>query len=272
MKFAVNYSPEVYDLLEEGTVKFDLFKCPDFDLDLIKTAKSLRPSYVHFDLNVGSGNLDQTDWSKIEGLLKKTDTPYVNVHLVAFAKDFPHIDINTQDSGEIDDVIQRVTEDIQTVAAYFGRDRVIAENVIYRSFDGNMLRPIIDPDIISEIIRNTGCGFLLDTAHAQMTCKYLGKDVYDYIPRLPLDHLKELHITGIQKDDNNRLRDSMPLTEEDWELADWVLQNVQNGNWLEPWVASLEYGGVGPKFEWRTVSDVLKRQVPELNTFISGIS
>lgn len=101
-----------------------------------------------------------------------------------------------------------------------------------------------------------------------MTCKYLKTDVYDYIKKLPLDRLKELHITGIQQDGNQRLRDSMPMTEEDWDLAGWVLKNIQTGNWPEPWVASLEYGGIGPAFEWRTDSKVLASQVPRLEELI----
>lgn len=56
-----------------------------------------------------------------------------------------------------------------------------------------------------------------------MTCKYLKTDVYDYIKKLPLDRLKELHITGIQQDGNQRLRDSMPMTEEDWDLAEYCI-------------------------------------------------
>lgn len=61
-----------------------------------------------------------------------------------------------------------------------------------------MMKPIIDPSVLSEIVRETGCGFLLDIAHAQMTSMCLRLDVKNYISQLPLNHLKELHITGIQ--------------------------------------------------------------------------
>ncbi|GAA0610248.1 hypothetical protein GCM10009001_29440 [Virgibacillus siamensis] len=268
MKYAVNYSPETYKLVKDDSIQIDMFKCPDFDSNLIRIAQTSRPAYVHFDLNAGRGDLDNVDWTNIEKLLEETDTHYINVHLVAFAKDYPHIDINTQDAKQINEVAERVIKDINIVTERFGSDRVIAENVIYRSYDGNMLRPIIEPDVISKIIRETKCGFLLDTAHSQMTCKYLGTDVYDYIKKLPLDRLKELHITGNQQDRNQRLRDSMPMTEEDWDLAGWVLKNIQTGNWPEPWVASLEYGGIGPAFEWRTDSGVLASQVPKLGNLI----
>ncbi|HLR61043.1 MAG TPA: DUF692 family protein [Lentibacillus sp.] len=267
MKYAVNYSPEVFELVKKEDVQIDMFKCPDFDSDLIKTAQTGKPSYVHFALNVGRRDLSEADWSKIGELLAATDTPYINVHLVAFAEDFPHIDINTRNAIEINEVIQCVTEDINVVADRFGAERVIAENVVYRSYEGDMLRPIIDPDVIARIIRETGCGFLLDTAHARMTCKYLEADAYDYISRLPLDHLKELHITGVQSD-GNKLRDSMPMSDDDWDLAGWVLKNIHNGSWQEPWVASLEYGGIGPIFEWRTDYDVLAEQIPRLGSLI----
>ncbi|SET51885.1 hypothetical protein SAMN05421676_105165 [Salinibacillus kushneri] len=82
--------------------------------------------------------------------------------------------------------------------------------------------------------------------------------------KLPLHHLKELHITGIQADKNARLRDSMPMTDEDWNLAKWVIQQINAGYWPEPWGVAFEYGGIGPKFEWRSDEEVLSQQLPYL--------
>jgi len=149
-------------------------------------------------------------------------------------------------------------------------EHVIVENVICRGEGENMLKPIIEAEILTEIVERTGCGFLLDTAHAQMTSKSLNLDVKSYISQLPVTQLKELHITGIQQDQNGRLRDSMPMTEDDWDIARWVLNHIANGDWPEPWAVAFEYGGVGPKFEWRSEKDVLAKQVPRLVNLLHG--
>lgn len=54
MKFAVNYSTEGAELLRQGQIELDLFKCPAWP-DLLPEARALRLAHVHFPLIVGSG-------------------------------------------------------------------------------------------------------------------------------------------------------------------------------------------------------------------------
>jgi uncharacterized protein (UPF0276 family) len=150
----------------------------------------------------------------------------------------------------------------------FGAERVVAENVIYRGEAGQYLRPSVDPRLISEVIAEAGCLFLLDMAHAVISCSYLGEAHVDrYISALPCDLLGELHITGAVHD-GNRLRDSMPLTECDWDLAQWCIQNAFNGSWRKPWVTSLEYGGIGPTYDWRNDPVVIESELRRLGTLL----
>ncbi len=269
MKLAVNYSKETEELIQEGAIQVDMFKCPDFSDELIKQAESTKRSYIHFDLNAGSGQMGEVNWERIKYLKKNTNTPYINVHAVAYAKDFPNVDVLTTDQTDIKKIIHAVVHDIEMLAEKVGAENIILENVICRGKGDYMMRPIIEPAVISEIIGQTGCGLLLDIAHAQMTSMCLGFDVKDYISQLPLEHLKELHITGIQyHDESRRLRDSMPMTEDDWNLASWSLKQIKAGNWPEPWVVAFEYGGVGPIFEWRTDKKVLAEQLPVLYNLV----
>ncbi|MFC7320210.1 DUF692 family multinuclear iron-containing protein [Halobacillus campisalis] len=263
MRFAVNYSPEAQRLAEKSLIDFDLFKCPDFDDQLIQTAEKSRPAYVHFDLNAGEDKLGSSDWNKVERLAEQTNTPYINLHLVAHSKDFPSISSGSLNKQDTKKILNLVTKDIGLAVDRFGAERIILENVVYRDLNSDMLLAIVTPELISDIVYETKCGLLLDIAHAQMTCHYSGADVYDYLSRFPMDRLKELHITGIQKKDG-KYRDSMPMTEEDWKLAEWTMKNIKQGLWAEPWAASFEYGGVGPIFEWRTNAKVIEEQVPRL--------
>ncbi|GGF23430.1 hypothetical protein GCM10010954_22810 [Halobacillus andaensis] len=267
MKFAINYSPEAQQLIDQSMINIDLFKCPDFDKGLVQQAEKSRPAYVHFDLNAGQGNMDSIDWHQVEEFLNQTPTPFVNLHLVAYSKDFPSIRSDSLKEKDIEQVKNLVIKDIQQVVERFGAERVILENVVYRDKNSDMLQAIVTPEVICDIVYETKCGLLLDIAHAQMTCYYSGEDVYTYISRFPVDRLKELHITGIQKKDG-KYKDSMPMTEADWKLAEWTLMNIKQGAWSEPWIASFEYGGVGPIFEWRTDKEVMRVQVPRLYSLV----
>ncbi len=267
MKFAVNYSPDAQKLLDQGAINIDFFKCPDFDEDVIQTAQQYGPAYVHFPLNAGQNNLDQVDWDRIERLFSQTNTPYINMHLVAYAAEMPSIPADTTKRVHKEYIKERLIRDIEKVSARFGAEKVILENVVYQGIKGKMLLPVIDPDLIAEVVRQTKCGLLLDIAHVQLSSKYKDFDVYEYLATLPIERLRELHVTGIQRDDK-RYRDSMPMTDDDWRLAEWTMARIHAGEWSKPWVVSFEYGGVGPAFEWRTDIEVLKQQVPRLHDLV----
>lgn len=258
----MNYSVEAKQLVTEGEIDIDLFKCPDFDQQLIQIAQGLRPAYVHFALYAGQSNMGEVDWAFIDDLRNKTGTPFVNLHMVAYSDYYPEIDIASGDPQHQQQVLETVVHDIYQVTERFGAENVILENVIYRP-DGNTQQAIIKPEVITRIIHETNCGLLLDLAHAQMTSKFLGVDVHDYINQFPLDALRELHVTGIQQVDD-RLYEHMPLSDDNWQLVEWAMENIKQGIWPEPWVVSYEYGGVGPKLEWRSESRVMAEQVPRL--------
>ncbi|MFD2637309.1 multinuclear nonheme iron-dependent oxidase [Piscibacillus salipiscarius] len=264
MQFAVNYSREAEYLVENSLIDVDLFKCPDFSESLIQKAQEIKPCYIHFGLNAGSRQLNHIDWDQLFKLKQMTQTPYVNVHAVAFCEQYPGMDVLTEEPSHIERIIDAVVNDINKLGEAVGIENVIMENVICRGPGENMFKAIIEPNVLTEIVNRTGCSFLLDIAHAQLSALSLGFNVKDYISRMPITNLKELHITGIQKDKNGRLRDSMPMTENDWDLANWTLNNIKTIEWPEPWVVALEYGGVGQAFEWRSDQKVLIEQVPKL--------
>lgn len=261
MQLAVNYSPQAEALRREGRIEIDLYKCPDWP-DLINQAREVRPIYVHFPLNTGS--LGEVDWDQAERMLADTGTPFVNLHLIARPEQFPE----GLDSERIADAL---VADVHTVIRRFGAERVMVENVIYRGAgDSRMLRAVVEPAVIGRVLEETGCGLLLDTAHAWITAESLRMDPREYVSQLPVHRLREWHITGTQHD-GTRWRDHMPLRAEDWDLAEWVAEQIAAGEWAKPWVASLEYGGIGPLFEWRSDATVIAEQVPRLFHLVHSI-
>lgn len=266
MKLALNYSPQAADLITDGAIEIDLFKCPAWPA-LVATAREIRPIYVHFDLHAGTGMLTSTDWYRVDEFLAATSTSYVNLHLSARSDRFPDIPVDSTEPSQVARVAESLVGDVSAAATRFGRDRVIVENIPYRGDQGYSLRPCIDPQVIHEVVDATGCGFLLDIAHAKIVSQQLGIDTRTYLQQLPVRQLRELHATGVRHD-GQRLRDHMPMTEDDWDLLGWVMERIRDGDWCRPWALTLEYGGVGPLFDWRSEPRVLAEEVPKISLML----
>jgi len=265
VELSVNYSLELAELLRDGRVHVDRIKCPDWP-DMIATARQIRPIYVHFPLDAGSPTGRPANFAAADVMARETDTPYVNLHLVAYRRDFPDDDDESQTSA----VIAQMLADVAAAVEVAGRERVILENIPYFGPAGEFHRASVDSAVISRIVHETGCGFLLDISHARIAAHYLNVDAHDYITQLPLDRLAELHITGVRQH-NARLADHMDLSDEDWRWAELAMQNIRAGDWPTPWTVALEYGGIGEHFAWRTDKRALAEQVPRLYEMVKQV-
>lgn len=296
MKLAVHYSRSAVALLSGGRIVADCFKCPAWP-DLIATIAGQHAAYVHFPLKAGAGAGDAidtetdrpADWRKVEALLERTGTPFVNVHLSPTAADQPGMPIDTDDPAHIERVTEGLIGDVRAVVARFGADRVIVEND--HDNGGLHLRPAYLPEVIGRVVAATGCGLLLDLAHVRLAAQALGVEPRAYLAALPVERLRELHVSGVQPFDERfvsmldrggilptvmqryvgRPMDHLPMTDSDWRFVAWALDEVRTGRWGRPWVVALEYGGVGPLWEAVTEEDVIAEQVPRLHQLLRDV-
>lgn len=295
MKLGVHYSSQVVELLEAGAVEFDCFKCPAWP-EVIEQAQAVRPAYIHFPLLVGAGMGDAldgetgqvADWAQIERLLHKTDTPYVNLHLTPMIDHHPDIDINSSDPAHVERVAEALLRDLEVVIRRLGADKVIVENI--PATDTRVIRIAMHPALIQQVVNHVGCGFLLDIAHAQLTAPTFGIHVKDYLTALPVQHIREIHISGVQMlvgewlermqtqlpADSEFLQrygggpmDHLPMTDTDWDVLAWAIEQIRSGAWSTPWVGGFEYSGTGL---WQTVTktEVLREQLPRLYHLLCG--
>ncbi len=264
MQFAINYSPQAADALRAGELHIDRFKCPPWD-DLVAEARAALPVYIHFPLC--TGELDDVDWTAIENWLARTDTPRLNVHLTLERAWLPDAD-----SLPAHEVAERVTEqfiaDLTLLAQRFGAERIIAENVPYRQGE-DTLAACVDPAIITHALTETGCGLLLDASHAAIAAHGLGWDVQAYIAALPLERTGEIHLTGITTDAQGRLRDHMAFSEADFVRAEFAVRAVLTRGG-QPVIVACEYGGIGPKFAWRSEYGVIVHDCARLNAILNA--
>jgi len=200
---AVHYSRAAAALLASGHIAADTFKCPAWP-DLLPTVLAAHPAYVHFALKAGAGIGDAVDtetgqpadWGRVEALLERTGTPFVNVHLSPIGADLPGMPTDTTAAHDVEHVTACLIRDVQAVVARFGAARVIVEN---DHDNGSLhLRPAYLPGVISRVVAETGCGFLLDLAHVRLAAHILGIDPHAYCAALPVAAIREVHVSGVQ--------------------------------------------------------------------------
>jgi hypothetical protein len=76
-------------------------------------------------------------------------------------------------------------------------------------------------------------------------------------------------MTGVVYDETiNQWRDHFAMSNEDWEIAEWVIERIAEGELPQPELVALEYGGVGPKYEWRSDPDTLLNDVSHLHMLL----
>ncbi len=270
MKLAINYSPQAAELLTAGRVTFDLYKTTEWP-EMIAAAEAQRPAIAHFPLMAGRHNLEQVGVDRINEILRTTATKYVNTHLAPHAADF-NMPFTSTDEQYREPLVEAMMTDINQLIAHFGRENIILENANY---DPNYQMPtwVIQPDIITRVVNETGCGFLLDLAHAYMSAVYFGIETQDYINRLPVHAIRELHVAGTRYvAEQERLVDHYPMTEPDWALTAWALDHIHSGVWPEPAIVSLEYGGLGGFFSNNSDIQVLATDIPHLWDLVQGVA
>ncbi len=89
-----------------------------------------------------------------------------------------------------------------------------------------------EAEFISEIVRRTGCGLLLDVNNVYVACCNHGRDVYEYLSALPLDAVGEIHLAGFERQTDS-LGDPLLIDNHGcavdaavWSLYAWVLERT----------------------------------------------
>lgn len=93
-----------------------------------------------------------------------------------------------------------VTDHIDQVQETLGREMLLENPSTYIDFAGHEMS---EGEFISEIIRRTGCGLLLDINNVHVTCINHNLNPDEYLAALPMSKVGEIHLAGhtIDSDD-----------------------------------------------------------------------
>jgi uncharacterized protein (UPF0276 family) len=110
---------------------------------------------------------------------------------------------------------------------------LILENLDY--CHGGAYEHICEPAFIAAVLEATGAGLLLDLAHARVSAARLGTPIEAYLAQLPLERVRQLHVSGPRLRDGALADAHEPLLEEDYALLQSVLRRTR------PVALTLEY-------------------------------
>ncbi|USW95060.1 DUF692 domain-containing protein [Pseudomonas proteolytica] len=128
-----------------------------------------------------------------------------------------------------DATLKRVCEHIDQVQSTLKRRMLLENPSTYLQFQHSTLD---ETDFISEVIRRTGCGLLLDVNNVYVSCINHQQDPLAYLHALPLHSVGEIHLAGFAEDADS-LGDRLliddhgaPVDNAVWQLYQQALQRT----------------------------------------------
>lgn len=91
----------------------------------------------------------------------------------------------------------RVCDHIDRVQERLGRRMLLENPSTYVEFAASTMD---EAAFLSEVIRRTGCGLLLDLNNVHVSCVNHGRDAWAFIEALPLQAVGEIHLAGFARD------------------------------------------------------------------------
>jgi len=127
------------------------------------------------------------------------------------------------------DALLRVSAHLDHLQNALGRSVLLENPATYVEFSQSTYS---EEDFISEVVRRSGCGLLLDVNNAYVSGTNHGRDLHAYLSALPLAAVRQVHLAGFHRDVDSLgfplLVDhhGSPVDEAVWELYGWVLRRL----------------------------------------------
>jgi len=187
-------------------------------LEAVRAAHPVALHGVSLSL-AGAAPPDADHLVRLAVLVRRIEPALVSEHLAWSAIDgqyFPDL-LPFPRSNE---ALHRIAANIEQTQVALGR-RIAVENPShYLRIDGHAWDEI---DFLSELVRRTGCGLLLDVNNVHVSARNLGFDAGAYLDRFPGDAVMEVHLAGHSSDP--RLGEALLIDSHDAPVAPevWAL-------------------------------------------------
>ncbi len=263
MKLAVNYLQEVKELFKEKKIDFiDYMKLFSINGDLSPFDWCAKHTNVLFHGLVGNfsdvANIDFWENRDIElqkRYFEDGKTPYVSLHIN-----------DTSDGSQTEEeAFETICRNVEKVKEVFKME-VILENVPARYSDRTK-DFLASPEFITKVVNATDTGFLFDIGHARAAADVLKIPFDEYVSRLPMDRLIEIHLSGVWRAPDGKVWAlHQKMNEEDYEFLKVAVQKYDTLQTVTleygPWADDEETCGYPvPKYD--VVNEEIKNEVYE---------
>jgi uncharacterized protein len=144
----------------------------------------------------GAGPLDEAHLDRLAALLDRYQPESFSEHLAWSS----HGEVFLNDllpAPYHAGTLARVCEHIDRVQERLGRRMLLENPATYVEFAASTMA---ETGFITEVIKRTGCGLLLDVNNVHVSCVNHGRDSRAYIRALPLEQVGEIHLAGFARD------------------------------------------------------------------------
>ncbi len=140
----------------------------------------------------GAGPLDKAHLRRLRTLVDRYQPGLFSEHLAWSTHDDTYLN-DLLPLPYTDDTLDLVAAHVDEVQEAIGR-RVLIENPssYVRLGDSDMS----ETDFLTELVRRTGCGLLLDVNNVLVSATNHGYDPQAYIDTFPVEHVGEMHLAG----------------------------------------------------------------------------
>ncbi|OHW38505.1 DUF692 domain-containing protein [Pseudomonas sp. 06C 126] len=176
----------------------------------------------------GEGPLDHAHLARLAALVERYQPHSFSEHL-AWSSHGPVFLNDLLPLAYDNATLKRVCEHIDQVQSTLKRRMLLENPSTYLLFQHSSLD---ETDFISEVIRRTGCGLLLDVNNVYVSCINHQQDPLAYLNALPLHSVGEIHLAGFAEDADS-LGDRLliddhgaPVDNAVWQLYQQALQRT----------------------------------------------
>ena len=213
MKWGCNYSKALLELLKQGELpELNYIKAGAFGDNDLEAAFAQRPLLLHgfgwyerigMDLSKAEipkeygGNLTKAV-QRMNELLYYYDSPHVAFHCLAYPEDMA--DLSGDQAEKERQLHERMKQNILYLKEHL-EVPVLIENIDYcpeypTIGQISTVSYAAQPETIKRLVEETEIGFLFDLSHARVSAEHLGMAFDEYCRRLPMNRVKEIHLSG----------------------------------------------------------------------------
>ncbi|RMG99654.1 MAG: DUF692 domain-containing protein [Deltaproteobacteria bacterium] len=172
----------------------------------------------------GTGPFDPAYLDTLRDFLSRTGSPWHSDHLCfsglegTLLHDLLPVPFSTASARHVAERVMRVRD-------HLGRPMAV-ENISWYAHGGASDRD--EAEFIAEVCGRADCGLLLDVNNCWVNAKNHGTDVMDFLSKVPLDRVIQIHVAGHERYDDDLYVDTHGARAEPrvHELLAWVVERT----------------------------------------------